>query len=168
MVDRDDERTLEDVFRLHYARLVRSLAAAAGNADLAADAVQEAFVQAHLHWRRVRRYDDPAGWVRRVAVNGVLNQRRSSSRRRAALDRAAVERPAPEPPYEWPGADPSIAAALASLPLRQRTAFALRFVADLPVADVARPWTSRKARSSPMCTGPRRIWPLRRPPPPSS
>jgi RNA polymerase sigma-70 factor (ECF subfamily) len=131
----DEELDLECIFRAEFARLVRSLSAAAGSPDRAADAVQEAFVQAHLHWRRVRRYDDPAAWIRRVAVNRVLNQRRSGRRREAALARLG-----PMAPYldDTPGADPALAAALASLPLRQRTAVALRFLGDLSVADVAR------------------------------
>lgn len=130
-----DEPSLEAIFRADYRRLVRGLAAAAGSPDLAADAVQEAFVQAHLHWRRVRRYDDPSGWIRRVAVNRILNQRRGRARQEAALSRLA---PAPEGAPEWPGTDPDVAAVLAGLPLRQRTAVALRYLADLPVAEVAR------------------------------
>lgn len=137
MVDGDDHHSLEDVFRLHYRRLVRSLTAAAGSADLAAEAVQEAYVQAHMHWRRISRYDDPVAWIRRVAVNRVLNQKRSLRRRQAALERLPAEPPV-APPDEWPGADPAVAAALASLPLRQRTALALRVVDQLPVAEVAR------------------------------
>lgn len=130
-----DESQLELVFRTEFPRLVGSLAAAAGSLDQAADAVQEAFVQAHLHWRRVSRYDDPAAWIRRVAVNRILNQRRSGRRREAALARLG---PAGAYIQHHAAADPALASALATLPLRQRTAMALRFLADLSVADVAR------------------------------
>jgi RNA polymerase sigma-70 factor, ECF subfamily len=128
-----DESQLESIFRSEFSRLVRSLAAAAGSQEQAADAVQEAFVQAHLHWRRISRYDDPAAWLRRVAVNRILNQRRSGRRREAALNRLA-----PATAYVQPALpDEALTSALADLPLRQRTAVALRFLADLSVADVA-------------------------------
>ena len=42
---------VESFFRDHYARLVRALALACGDGELAADAVQEAFVRAHTRWR---------------------------------------------------------------------------------------------------------------------
>lgn len=132
-----DESHLESIFRSDFSSLVRSLAPAAGSPAQAADAVQEAFVQAHLHWRRVSRYDDPVGWIRRVAVNRVLNQRRSGRRQEAALARLV---PAPAAQYvQAPAlADATLAAALAALPLRQRTAVSLRFLGDLSVAEVAR------------------------------
>lgn len=132
--DRDDEADLEDIFRAEFSRLVYSLAAAAESTDLAADAVQEAFVQAHLHWRKVRRYDDPAAWIRRVAVNRILNQRRGGQRRAAALARL---RPPTSDGDVVALPDARLSAALAALPVRQRTAVALRFLADLSVADVA-------------------------------
>ena len=58
--------------------------------ESAADAVQDAFVQAFRHWGRIRRYDQPALWVRRAAVNRILNQHRSRRRRDAAVDRLPV------------------------------------------------------------------------------
>ncbi len=132
--DGGTEADLEGIFRAEFPRLVRSLTAAAGSSDLAADAVQEAFVQAHLHWRRVCRFDDPVGWIRRVAVNRILNQRRKGKRGAAALARmgSPVQHAA-----EATTPDAVLSAALASLPIRQRTAVALRFLADLSVADVA-------------------------------
>jgi hypothetical protein len=38
-----------------------------------ADVVQEAFIAAERRWGRVRGSEDPAGWVRRVALNRLLN-----------------------------------------------------------------------------------------------
>jgi RNA polymerase sigma-70 factor, ECF subfamily len=126
----DAEGELEVLFRAEYRGLVRALAVVAGDAESAADAVQDAFVQAFRHWRRIRRYDDPAAWVRRVAVNRVLNQHRRRDRREAAVGRleaapAGVDR------------DLDIAPAVAALPPQQRTAVALHYLADLSVAEVA-------------------------------
>jgi RNA polymerase sigma-70 factor (ECF subfamily) len=57
----DDVNDFDALFAGHYARLVRTLTLVAGDQELAADAVQEAFVRAHLKWRKISRYDDPIG-----------------------------------------------------------------------------------------------------------
>jgi RNA polymerase sigma-70 factor (ECF subfamily) len=124
---------IEPYFRDHYARLVRSLALACGDADLAADAVQEAFLRAHLRWRSIRHYDDPMGWVRRVAINVLHDDHRRSTRKRRAITRLAAE-PAPTAPAPEPD---GMTALLASLPRQQRTATALFYVDGLSVAEIA-------------------------------
>ena len=43
----------EAVFQGHYARLVGTLAVACGDRDLAADVVQQAFVQLWVNWKKV-------------------------------------------------------------------------------------------------------------------
>jgi RNA polymerase sigma-70 factor (ECF subfamily) len=73
-----------ELFEHDYVRLVRSLSVAF-DAESAADAVQEAFIAADRRWARVGAYDDPAGWVRRVAVNRLLNGRRNRGRRAEIL-----------------------------------------------------------------------------------
>src|SRR4029077_4938176 len=84
---------LSRLFVQSATRLVRSLAAA-GYPD-ASDAVQEAFVQAVVHWRRVSRYDDPLAWIRRVAVNKGHNRRRSRRRQALLVEHIASTTPAP-------------------------------------------------------------------------
>ena len=74
--NRRGERRFRRPVCAHYDRLVRSLTVASGDREQAADAVQEAFVKAHVRWRRIRRYDDPIGWVRRVAINQLRDDHR--------------------------------------------------------------------------------------------
>ena len=81
----------DDVFRSSYPRLVRLLTATTDDAELAADCVQEAFVRAHVRWRRIGEYDDPVGWVRRVALNLARDHARRAARKRKAKHRLAVE-----------------------------------------------------------------------------
>lgn len=126
------EPSLEDLFRRSYRPLVRALTVACGDVDDAADAVQDAFVQAGRHWRRVGRYDDPAVWLRRVAVNRLANQRRGARRRAAFVARARVAAPA-----DLGAGDTDLTAAVAALPPGQRLAVGLYYLADLTVADVA-------------------------------
>jgi len=123
---------LEAMFRAHYGRLVRALTLASGSREAAADAVQEAFVRAHVRWRRIRRYDDPVGWIRRVAVNLLRDDHRRQQRKAVAERRLANERPA----TLEPDVDETLAL-LALLPRQQRLAVALFYVDGLSVAEVA-------------------------------
>ncbi len=133
--DRAADRTLEfdELFDLHYARLVRALTIVAGDVEVAADAVQEAFVKAHLRWRRISRYDDPIGWVRRVAINGMHDEHRRRRRKQRAVERLAA-RPAT---YVDPPESDDLGALLAALPRQQRIVTALFYVDDLTVAEIA-------------------------------
>lgn len=119
------------LFDAEYGRLVRSLGVAFDPAD-AADAVQEAFVRADRDWSRVSGLDDPAGWVRRVAVNRLLNGRRDRTRRREIL---ATIRPVPDADLTADLLD--LRRAVAALPDRMRATICLHYLADLPVDDVA-------------------------------
>lgn len=132
--DQDDQ--FGDLFRATYAPLVRTLAIVHGDRDAAADAVQDAFLQALRHWRRVSRYDDPAAWVRRVALNRLANRRRSRNRREAALRRLHVV--VGQQRVEASVTDEvGLLAAIRALPERQRTAVALYYLLDLPTSEVA-------------------------------
>ena len=134
--DRDGDAldgSFEDLFRQAYPGLVRVLAVAGGDAQVAEDCVQEAFSRAYTRWRRIRRYDDPSAWVRRVALNLLIDHQRKAARGRRAVARMDVETAAP--PTERVSFD--LAAALAGLPAQQRTAAALFYVDNLSVAEVA-------------------------------
>jgi len=124
---------LEVLYATHAGALTRALHAA-GYPD-ASDAVQEAFVQAVVHWRKISRYDDPVAWIRRVAINRGHNRRRSRQRQDALTKRIADNTPrAPLAPVE---ADDELAALVAALPQQQRLALSLFYFAELSVAEVA-------------------------------
>lgn len=133
----------EALFLSEHESLVRALAlAAGGDLEDARDAVQEAFIRLCLDWARISRYQDPAGWVRRVALNRLRNQERSRRRRRSALlrlgSRAAENAPADTDADSGAHlADSEALRLLRGLPERQRVAMALHYAADLSVAQVA-------------------------------
>lgn len=124
---------LESLFRAHHGRLVRALTVACGNEQIAADAVQVAFVKAHLKWRSIMSYDDPVGWIRRVAINNMRDEHRRESRKQRVVDRLGAE---PEVQVQAPQLD-EVAVMLAGLPRQQRLSLALFYVDGLSVAETA-------------------------------
>ena len=124
----------DDAFRRWYGPMVRTLTVATGDREVAADCVQDAFTRAYVRWSRVSRLEDPAGWVRHVAVNRMRDHARKRERGNRAFHRLAPETntaaPAPAEPSE-------LGAAFATLPAQQRTAAALFYLDDLSVAEIA-------------------------------
>jgi RNA polymerase sigma-70 factor (ECF subfamily) len=126
-----DPVTVEELFEREYARLVGALAVAFGP-EAAADAVQDAFVEADRRWTTVSGYDDPAGWVRRVALNRLRTRRRMWLRRSEIL---ATIRPPTAPDHGTAGLD--LRREIDRLPRQMRVVVCLHYLADLPVDEVA-------------------------------
>ena len=127
----DDAGGLDALFRAEFPRLVRGLGVAF-DVDAAADAVQEAFLAAHRQWRKVGALDDPAGWVRRVALNRLLNGRRNRLRRTEILESIR-----PTQPEELTAEMVDLREAIAALPPQMRVAVSLHHLSGLTVAEVA-------------------------------
>ena len=105
------------------------------------DILGEVFLQVARDLPRFRGDDDALRrWVFSIAHNRLLDARRRESRRPRMVDRAVPELRTPPPPDPF---DPELVAALAELTPDQREVVVLRFVADLPLADVAK-ITSRR------------------------
>ena len=121
----DPTRDFDEFFRAEYPRLLHLLSAADLSAD---DALQEAFTKAALSWSRISAYEDPAGWVRHVAVRRMLNERRSSRRKRSALERLEASSEADRLDRE---SSIDLAAAIDGLPTQQRVALTLFYLGGL-------------------------------------
>lgn len=111
-------------------RLIGEMYAITGDLGLAEETVAEAFTRAAADWERLRRYDEPAAWIRRVAVNLCLSQRRRVRRLRPLDERPHRDLAAP------PAELLDLQAALAALPLAHRRAVVLHYLLGYPVADV--------------------------------
>ena len=122
----------EGWYRREHPRLIGSLAALSGREDVAAEATDEAFARALARWPRVSRMASPGGWTYRVALNELRRRMRRGSSERQAVDRMAMPGDGGRPPL-----DADVWQAVRALPDRQRTAVVLRYVADLPEADIA-------------------------------
>ena len=129
----DEVNDFDALFAAHYERLVRTLTLVAGDQEVAADAVQEAFVKAHLKWRKISGYDDPIGWVRRVAINQIHDAQRRHERKNRALRRLASQATTVAEPVE----PDEFGRLLAALPTQQRAATALFYVDGLSIAEIA-------------------------------
>lgn len=130
------EEAFEGLFRREFAPLVRALTLVAGDREAAADAVQDAFVQAHRHRTRVLELDDPTGWLRHVALNRIRNQHRGKQREAAALPRLVGAEVA-SPDGLDVGLDRAATTLLSSLPPQQRSAAAMYYLLDQPTAAIA-------------------------------
>jgi RNA polymerase sigma-70 factor (ECF subfamily) len=118
-----------------FPRLVGQLFLITRNLQDAEDVVQEAMARASARWARVRDYDVPEAWVRRVAVRLAADLARRGRRRLAATARLASMRSmeAVEPPTD----DLQLVEALGALSLSQRQVLVLHHLVGLPVAEVA-------------------------------
>ena len=122
----DTRSDVEALYRSDADRLWRSVYAFAGDADVASDAVAEAYAQLLHRGAAVR---DPAAWTWRAAfriARGTLKARR--------LDLAtSVSRPDLMDAY----ADQDLLNAIRQLPDGQRAAVILFYYADLPIRQIA-------------------------------
>ncbi len=130
----DRSLDFDDTFRRCFGPMVRSLAVAAGDREVAADCVQDAFMRAFVRWHRVSKLDDPVGWIRHVAVNRMRDHFRKLERGGRAVTRLRSQQPMVAEP---PGEPSELAGLLAQLPPQQRIAAALFYVDDLSVGEIA-------------------------------
>jgi RNA polymerase sigma-70 factor (ECF subfamily) len=123
----------EAFYLREYSAVVRLAYALSGSRLVAEDIAQEAFVRAFDHWERIQH---PSAWVRKVAVRRAGR----TVRRRLLEARALARLVAGRGPAvaELPERDAEVWRAVRALPRRQAQVVALRYVADVSVAEIAR------------------------------
>jgi len=133
MDDRSDEAYLEYVHgRIPTLRRVAYLLC--GDEHQADDLVQETITKLYARWPRISGVDNVDAYVHTMLVRAFLDEKRRGWWR-VRLFGSPPERPADA------GGTPEdrtvLRAALAQVPPRQQAVLVLRFLCDLPVADVA-------------------------------
>jgi RNA polymerase sigma-70 factor (ECF subfamily) len=124
----------EDFYAATVDRLHGQLFVVTGDLHETEEVVQEAFVRAASRWARLKDYDLPEAWVRRVAMNLATDQRRRVRRRVALLVRIG-----PSPQVPALSVDRvAVVEALATLPRSYRQAVVLHHLLGLPVKEVAK------------------------------
>jgi RNA polymerase sigma factor (sigma-70 family) len=118
-----------------YPRMVALAYALSGSRWCAEEIAQEAFLRAHRSWKHVANYEKPGAWLRRVTTNLATSYVRRRLTEAKALGWAALGRRSALPPH--PNGEAEVWSAVARLPRRQRQAFALRYLEDLSVGEIA-------------------------------
>lgn len=125
--------SFDPFFREWFPRLVSLGTTMTGRADVARDVAQEALLRAHRHWDEVASYAAPGAWVRKVAVNLLLDHLRSAGRERSAVARLGNR---PQAPSGEPALD-RWTDLVAGLPDAQRAIVTLFYADDQPVEAIA-------------------------------
>ena len=144
-------------FTASWPRLLRVTYAVTGDRQLAEDALQTAFAQAYAAWGRVSRADDPAAYVRRIAVNAALSQERKAFRRRESVSEALPEASSRRRTDDDVVARDEVWTAVRALPPRQRAVVVLRYYEDLTERQIAevlgcRPGTVKSQAAAALAT----------------
>jgi RNA polymerase sigma-70 factor (sigma-E family) len=136
---RDADEAVEQLYAAHWRQLVRLSVLLVHDLGTAEEVVQDAFIELHGRWSKLRDHERALAYLRQA----VVNRSRSVLRHRAVVHKyAARERP----PADAPPADSSVGAiaqrdavltAMRLLPERQREVVALRYYIDLSEAEIA-------------------------------
>jgi DNA-directed RNA polymerase specialized sigma24 family protein len=113
----------DDVYVASRDRLLLQLYAYCGDADAAADALNEAFINASQHWHRVAALDSVDGWLRRRAVRRLDDRVRTGAAGRGGQPNRPNAR---------------MLAALAALDRTSRRLLIVRRLDDVPLPAAAR------------------------------
>ncbi len=131
------DEAITALYAAHYRSLVRIAAFLLHDVGTAEEVVQDAFVELHGHWRRLREPERAGAYLRQA----VVNRSRSRLRHQKVVDRHAPM-PGPHAPSAEYGAigaleRTEVIAALRALPARQREVIVMRYYADLSEAQIA-------------------------------
>ena len=130
-----DEAEFDDFYAASFARVTGQLYAMIGDREEAQECVQEAFVRAWSHRRKLDRAEHPEAWVRTTAYRLAVSRWRRTVRGRRDPDRAVATPVVNAAPSV---SRVTVVEALKQLPEVQRRALVLHHIADLSVHEVAR------------------------------
>lgn len=122
-------------YRSHVADVTRLVYTLVGSWSAAEDLAAEAFVRACRDWDRVGSFERPGSWVRTVAVNLATSRARRLAVEARALARLGGRREAED--RTLPPEAEELWSYVRRLPRRQAQVTALRYAADLSIAEIA-------------------------------
>ena len=127
------EAEFRDLFAANYPRVVGTVFMIVQDRARAEELAQDAFMQLLRHWRQVSSYEQPAAWVRRVAIRLAVRSARREERLRSAMQRIRPQQP--DPPVA--GVSSEVLAAVRELSPKERAVVVLFYFEDRPVAEIA-------------------------------
>jgi RNA polymerase sigma factor (sigma-70 family) len=131
------DQLIAELFRGHRLPLIRVAVALVGDRPTAEDVVQDAFIGLYRSLPRLRDPGNALGYLRASVINGCRSVHRARQR--------AIRSPHQHSPPAWSAESAVLAReesrlalqAVARLPGRAREVLALRYLLDLPDADIA-------------------------------
>ncbi len=133
----DADELVGALHRAHYRDLVRLAGLLLHDRGASEEVVQDAFVQLHLRWRRIREPEKAAAWLRSAVLNGARSRIRHLDVRRRHQPAPVRDHESAEDAALTGDARDRMVQALRTLPVRQREAVVLRYYLDLPEAEMA-------------------------------
>ena len=127
------DRAVTALYLTHYRPLVRMAALLVQDLATAEEIVQDSFVAVHAAWRRLPDADHALSYLRR----SVVDRSRSALRQHMVVDKLAPDLPSGHGETSMQVERSAFISALWTLPARQREVVVLRYIADLPVTQVA-------------------------------
>ena len=139
LMDRTDDRRLENIYDAYASRLYRYALAITGFPEDAEDAVQEVFVRVARKQRRTARMDDPQAYLFSAVRNAAYSILRSRRRRDALTEAFCAELSTGEQGNRIGDAGQSraVCEALAGLPVEQREALVLKVYDQMSFKEIA-------------------------------
>ncbi|HEY1739444.1 MAG TPA: sigma-70 family RNA polymerase sigma factor, partial [Acidimicrobiia bacterium] len=122
------------LYRREYPQLVGLAYALCGRRDVAEEIVQDAMVKTLARWSKVREYERPGAFVRRIVLHDTTSALRRRSAEMRALARLGERR------SDAAGIDPDVDEfwrLVRALPTRQAQVVALFYGDDQPTAEIA-------------------------------
>ena len=127
---------LDALMRQYGTELTRLCAMILGDASLAQDAVQDAFLRAYRRFDTYRGDAAAKTWLTAIAVNVCRDYRRSAWFRH--VDRRESADALPGSSADFPFPDHTVINAVTSLPPKYREVILLRYYQDMKQKDIAR------------------------------
>ena len=122
------------LFLTEYPAVVRTTYLVLHDHGLAEEITQDAFVQLLKHWDKVRDYESPGAWVRRVAIRLAIRHARREGRRGWLTQAAMPDRPTQSPDA---GVADELLNAIRKLSPQQRSVVVLFYYEDRPMGEIA-------------------------------
>ena len=130
-MDRDED--FQWLFATEYAAVVRATYLVLHDHAVSEEITQDAFVQVLRHWSKVRDYESPGAWVRRVAIRLAIRHARREQRRSVLSRAATTDASAHEPDH----GDAELLEAIRHLSPQQRAVVVLFYYEDRPMTEIA-------------------------------
>jgi RNA polymerase sigma factor (sigma-70 family) len=126
------DETFDSFYATEFPALLRLATALCGSTAIAEELVQDAMVSVLARWRKVRRYERPGAYARRVVLNAATSHHRRRQAERRAYERHGIAAEA----VAMADDATDFWRVVQSLPARQAQIVTLFYVEDLSTAQI--------------------------------